>query len=349
MRYFNDAIAKDPSYGPVYENLYQLLYTTDVTKSAENLEKFLANTDEDPKNCYYRASMKYAQALFNDAITLADGCIKSSPNPYSKLYGIKAYSYNKLGDSVNAKEQFEKYFSVADPATIGTGDYSTYASVLLKFPGNDSIAGTYVDKAVLLDTLEVNKVNYIKSMAGYYDGQKRYKDAADWYSKLVALKKNPSKTDIYNGGYNYFRSGNYERSIILFDIYSAKYPEDAFSYYMKGKAYWAIDSTMEMGLANKSFEKTIEVSQADRVKYKSQLIGSYKYFVAYMANIKKDKAGAVAYCDSVLAIDPADAEAANNKTIISNMNMNAPAPKQAKPAPNNGSANKPNKQPGAKM
>ena len=338
MRYFNDAIAKDATYGPVYENLYQLLYLTDVTKSSEYLEKYLANTDDDPKNCYYRASMKYAQALFNEAITLAEDCIKTNPTPYSKLYGIQAYAYNKLGDSINAKAKFEKYFQIADTATIGMGDYSTYAMVLLKFPGNDSIAGTYVDKAVALDTLEANKVTYIKAMAGNFEAQKKYKEAGDWYTKLAAIKKTPTKTDLYNAGYNYFRSGNYDSAITQFDVYSAKFPDDAFSFYMKGKAKWAIDSTMTQGLANADFEKAIAVGQGDRVKYKPQLIGSYKYFVAYLANIKKDKAGAVAYCDSVLAIDPADAEALANKTLISNMNMNAPAPK--KPAADKGNTSK---------
>ena len=344
MRYFNDAIAKDAAYAPVYENLYQLLYTTDVTQSGQYLEKFLANTDNDFKNCYYRASMKYAQALFNEAITMADGCVKADTAPYPKLYGIIAYSYNKLGDSLRSKEYFEKYFKTADTATIGMGDLSTYASVLLKFPGNDSIAGLYVDKAVALDTLEANKVTYLKSMAGYYESQKKYKEAGAWYSKIVAIKKMLTKTDLYNAGYNYFKSGSYDSAIAQFDIYTAKFPEDAFSYYMKGKSRWAIDSTMAQGLANADFEKAIAVGQGDRVKYKLQLIGSYKYFVAYLANVKKDKAGAIAYCDSVLAIDPADADALNNKTLISNMNMNAPAPKQAKPSTDKGNANKGKKQ-----
>jgi hypothetical protein len=56
------------------------------------------------------------------------------------------------------------------------GDYSTYAAVLLKFPGNDTLAGTYIDKAVALDTLETNKVNYLKGMAASYEAQKKYKD-----------------------------------------------------------------------------------------------------------------------------------------------------------------------------
>ncbi|MEP7110284.1 MAG: tetratricopeptide repeat protein, partial [Ferruginibacter sp.] len=335
MKYFNEAIAKDPAYAPVYKNLSDLYYNTDVTKSAMYLDKFLANTDDDLKNCYYKASMKYAQGLFKEAIAMADQCISARPNPYPKLYGIEGYAYNRLGDSIKAKAAFENYFQKADTSLIGMGDYSTYASILLKFPGNDSLAGTYVTKAVQLDTLEANKITYLKNIANYYEVQKKFMEAADWYSKIIAVKKEPSKTDLYYTGYNYFRSGNYQSSIEIFNIYSQKFPDDAFSYYMIGKAYWAIDSTMEQGLANPSFQKAIDVGQVDKVKYKNQLIGSYKYFVAYFANIKKDKATAISYCDSVLTIDPADKEALDNKTVIGTMNMNAPTPpKQTKPAAN---------------
>ncbi|MEO5889647.1 MAG: hypothetical protein ABIQ31_05305 [Ferruginibacter sp.] len=342
MKYFNEAIAKDPAYGPVYKNLSDLYYNTDVTKSGAYLDKYLANTDDDPKNCYYKSSMKYAQGLFKEAITMADQCIAATPNPYSKLYGIEGYAYNRLGDSLKAKEAFDNYFKKADTGQIGMGDYSTYASVLLKFPGNDSLAGTYVDKAVMLDTLDANKVTYIKNIASYYEGQKKFKEAADWFSKIITIKKEPTKTDLYYAGYNYFRSGDYKPAIDIFYLYSQKFPEDAFSYYMIGKANWAIDSTMEQGLANPSFQKAIDVGTVDKTKYKNQLIGSYKYFVAYFANIKKDKAMAINYCDSVLAIDPADKEALDNKAVIGSMNMNAPAtPKQNKAAGTKPAGDKP--------
>ena len=325
MKYYNEAIAKDAAYAPVYENLYNLYYTTDVPKSAQYLEKFLANTDDNPKNCYLRASILYAQALFAEAVKKADECIGTNPTPYAKLYGIKAYAYNKLKDSVNAKASFEKYFKMADTSVIGMGDYSTYASVLLKFPGNDSIAGTFIDKAVALDTLEANKVTYLKTIASSYEGQKKYKEAADWYNKVVSIKKAPGKVDLYNTGFNYFRSGNYTTAITIFNIYSQKFPEDAFGYYMTGKSKWGIDSLMAQASANPDFEKTIAVGMVDSVKYKPQVIGSYKYFVAYYANIKKDNAKAIEYCDKILALDPTDADALNNKTALQ-------APKQTKPA-----------------
>lgn len=337
MKYYNEAIAKDPAFAPVYKNLSDLYYSTDVTKSAMYLDKYLANTDDDPKNCFYKASMKYAQGLFKESIAAADQCISATPNPYPNLYGLEGFAYFKLGDSVKARENFEKYLQTQAPEKIGPGDYSMYSETLLKFPGNEVLASTYIEKAVAADSTELGKVGLLKTIATKYESQKKFKEAADWYKKILNVRKEVKKTDLYNAGYNYFRAGDYQSSINIFNIYTEKFPDDIFSYYMIGKSYWAIDSTMEQGLANPSFEKAIQVGQVDKVKNKNQLIGSYKYFVAYYANIKKDKATAIAYCDSVLAIDPADAEALNNKTAIGAMNMNAPPPpKQSKPAtPNN--------------
>lgn len=348
MKYFNEAIEKDPVYAPVYKNLSDLYYNIEVTKSAVYLDKYLANTDDDPKNCYYRASMKYAQGLFKDAITMADQCIAGATSPYPKLFGIQGYAFNRLGDSVSARKAFENYIAKAEQSQIGSGDYATYANVLFKLPGNDSLAGIYIDKAVELDTLESSKVSYLKTTALYFENQKKYKTAADWYAKITTLKKDPTKTELYYAGYNYFRSGNYTTSIEVFNRYSKRFPDDVFSYYMIGKSYWAIDTTMEQGLANPAFQKVIEVGQVDKVKNKNQLIGSYKYFVAYFANIKKDKVAAMAYCDSVLVVDPADAEAASNKAVIEKMNMNptpaapaTPASKPTKPAATKPAGDKP--------
>lgn len=326
MRYYNEAIAKDASFAPVYYNLYDYYYKTNVIKSGEYLEKYLiAKGDDEPNACYYRVSMKYAQGLFAETISGADNCIAAAATPYPNLYGLKAYAYNRLQDSLNAKLAFDEYFKKQKPEKIGAGDYATYANVLLKFPGNDSVASIYTDKAVSLDSTEAGKVAILKGAAEYFETKKRFDAAAVWYNKVLSVKKNLTKTDIYNAGYNYFRSGNYSTAITVFNMYNQKFPEDAFGYYMNGKANWAIDSTMAQGLANPSFEKAIQVGMVDSVKYKGQIIGSCRYFVAYYANIKRDKASAIAYCDKILSLEPTDAEALSNKAAIATMNMSAPA------------------------
>ncbi len=39
-------------------------------------------------------------------------------NPYPNLYGVKAYAYEKLGDSMNAKTFFDTYFQKQNPEKL---------------------------------------------------------------------------------------------------------------------------------------------------------------------------------------------------------------------------------------
>lgn len=324
MRYFDEAIAMDPKYAPVYYNLFNYYYETNVTRSAEYLDKWLANSDDDPKACYYRASIKYAQGLFADAVSKADECIAAAgATPYPNLFGLKALAYNRLKDSVNAKTNYEEYFRRQVPEKIGAGDYASYAMLLLKFPGNEDKASQLVEKAVELDSLEANKVSYLKALAQAYETQKNFRAAGKWYTRILDVKKDPGKVDIYNAGYSYYRVAVFDTAATLFGRYTAKYPDDIFGYYMIGKSNWGIDTTMMLGLANPAFEKAIQVGESapDKEKVKTQLIGSYKYMIAYAANVLKDKQVALEYCDKALALDPADQETISNKEVISKINF----------------------------
>lgn len=334
MKYYNDAIAQDPAYAPVYSNLYNYYYTTDVIKAGEYLDKWLANSDNDPKACYYRASIKYAQGNFNEAIAKANECITAGgANPYPSLYGISAYAYNRLGDSANAKKYFEDYFKRQAPEKIGGGDYSTYANILLKFPGNEEQAGTYIDKAVAMDSIETNKVAYLKSIALVYEAQKKYAQAADWFKKILYVKKNPSKTDLYYAGYDYFRAMQYDSSIAVFSKYAEKFPDDMFGPYMIGKAKAGIDSTGAQGLAVDSYLKAIEIGEkaTDKSKVKDYLTGAYKFFVEYYYNVKKDQANALLYIDKAIALDPTDQQLVQNRDLISKNDPKAAPKKPATP------------------
>jgi Flp pilus assembly protein TadD len=337
MQYFNDAIALDPMYAPVQYNLYQLFYNTNVVKSAEYLEKYLTIMgDEEPNACYYRTTIKYAQGLNTEAIAQADQCIAAAgadANP--NLYGVKGYAYDKINDSVNAKAAFEKYFQLQKPEKIGPTDYSTYAKILLKFPGNEALAGTYVDKAVEADSTEAGKVQSLKSVALGFENQKKFIEAADWYKKVLAVRKNPSKTDIYNTANNYSKGGNYQFAIDNWGMYTTKFPTETYGYYMTAISQGKIDTTMAMGLAAPSYQKVIELGEAqwatDSAKVKVHLLNAYKYFIQYSYNIKKDKKGASDYCTKYLLKEPNDEEVKGFQKVF-NSPGGRPAAPAAKPA-----------------
>jgi Tfp pilus assembly protein PilF len=343
MPYFNDAIALDANYAPVYNNLFNLFYYTDVNKASEYLDKYLniMGADE-PKACSYRVSVTYAQGLNQEAITKADQCIAAAGgNPYFKLYGIKGYAYNNLKDSVKAKEAFELFFKNAKEDQIGSTDLKTYADILLKFPGNEVLAGTYVDKAVIADTTEAGKVALLKSMAANYEAQKNYAAAAEWYKKVLDVKKSPSKTDIYNVANNYSRSGNYQASIDNWSMYTTKFPGETYGYYMTAITQTKIDTVMAMGLAVPSYQKVTEIGESlwatDSAKVKVHLLNAYKYLIQYTYNIKKDKKGASDFCAKYLAKEPTDAEVLGFKKVFDTPGAirSTPAPSQtpaARPA-----------------
>ena len=336
LQYYNDAIALDPNYAPAYFTLHQYFYETDVVKSAAYLDKYLQAKGSDEINaCFLNAQMKFAQGLFAEAYTSSDACIAASPTPYPNLYGVKAYSAFKLNDSLNAKTAFDMYFQKQKPAKIGTRDYETYAKVLLKFPGNEALAGTFIEKAVELDSTEAGKVALLKSIAAIYESRQQFADAADWYKKIIYLKKAPSKTDIYNVGIGYYRVKNYPASVEMFNLYSEKFPDDIFGYYYKGGAQAGIDTLMVTDSANITYSKAVVVGEAypDKTKILSLLKGSYRYLIIYAANKLKNKELALGYVDKALLLDPVDVELLGFKESIAKMGAPKPQAPATKPAP----------------
>lgn len=346
LQYYNDAIALDPNYAPVYFTLHQYFYETDVVKSAAYLDKYLAAKGSDePNACFLIAQMKYAQGLFPETITAADNCINSGGTPYPNLYGLKAYANYKIGeaklkssDSIgaitafgNSKTAFDLYFQKQKPAKLGARDRFTYAIVLLKFPGNEALAASFMEKAVELDSTEIGKVTMLKEVASVYESRQMFGQAADWYKKIIYVKKTPGKTDIYNAGIGYYRIKNYPAAIEMFDLYAQKFPDDIFGYYYKGGSQAGMDTLMTFDSAYQTYTKAVAVGEAypDKARILTLLKQSYRYLIIYAANKLKDKELALSYVDKALILDPADVELLGFKESISK--MGAPKPPSAKP------------------
>jgi len=282
-----------------------------------------------------QVTIKFAQGLFAESITQAEGCIATSgASADPRLYGLIGYTKDKLGDSTGAKAAFEKFFQLEKPEKLGPTDYSKYAQILLKFPGNEALAGTYMNKAVDSDTSEAGKVELIKSVAAGFEAQKKYNDAADWYKRILSIKRNITKGDIYDAAYNYYKGGNYQAAVDNWALYIAKYPEETFGYNMTGMAQNKIDTSFALGLAVPTYQKVIDLAEAqwatDSVKVRNHLLNAYKFFIQYSWNGKKDAKTAADYCAKYLAKDPNDAEVQGyQKAFISMMNKPATPPRTA--------------------
>lgn len=320
MRYYNAAIAADPNFAPVYYWLYSYYYQRDVNKARDYLNKYVAVADQDSKNCYAEASLLYVSKLYSEAISKIDACISSAGamKPFPNLYGLKAYAYDKMGDSLNAKKYFEEFFAKVNPEKIGPNDYASYAKVLLEFPGNDTLAASYVNKAIALDTVPAKKLEYVKDIAkSLYDAGK-FVEAGRWYGKLLSLDTSFGKVDLYYAGYSDYRGGNYKTADSVFQIYQKKYPTDFYGWYLGARSKEGIDSTGAAGLAKPDYERIIAMADTvtDKSEIKDKLIPAYRYMVAYYYNIKHQTEPAIQFNDKILEVDPADPTALKTKEAL---------------------------------
>jgi len=327
---FEKAIEIDPSYGPAYYELFfYWFYHGDVNKASGYFDKYLGVSDPKPSNDYDKTSFLYAAKKYQECIAASQQKISSlGADADPRYYKLIAYCYNDQGDSTNAKTYLDQYFAKQKPEGYVTQDFTFYAQVLSKFPGNDSLVTINYQRAIDSDTVLDEKLEILKQAA---DNAKRSGNKpanAYWQGKLYAMKKNPSNTDLYNWGIANYQAGNYTTSDSIFcGIYESKYPNEIFGYLWCSKTKLAEDTTMQSGIIEPAWIKLIEMYQTiDSVKFKTNVIQTHFYLAGYYNDVKKDKQAAISEFDKILAIDPTNSDALKFKALLT-----AP-PKKAAPA-----------------
>lgn len=318
MRFYNDAISADPKFAPVYYWLYMYYYKRDVNKAREYLDLYVKNTDVNSKLCYAEASLFYVSKMYDEAIQKADACIANSGDeiPYPNLYGLKAYSYDKLNNKDKAKKLFEEFFKRVNPDLIGPNDYATYGRILLEFPGQNALAEEYINKAIDIDTVKSNKIATVTELAQDLYQKKEYAQAGKWYTKLLYIDDNAlTKTNLYFAGYSNYLGDNYLTADSVFKIYQEKYPDDLLGWFLGARTNEGLDPEGEEGRAKPFWDKVIEISDTmeNREGSKAMIIPAYRYMVAYYYKNKDDVENANLYNNRILELAPDDATALSNK------------------------------------
>ena len=317
LRNFEEAIALDPNYAPAYYDLYAYYFSRDVVKATEYFNKYKPLADPGPALDYEEASLKFAGGDFKGAVEKADQLLaQQGAKADARLYRLKGYSHEKMGDSVNAVKEMEMFFEKARPDQIVGDNYLMLALNSAKIPERQERVDHYLERAIAHDTALVNKLDYAKKGAEFFKKAGNRQKAAVWLTRVLELSPAPGKVDLYNAGYENFMANNYPRADSIFGLYKAKYPDEVYGHYWSFRSKSVIDSTMEGGLAIPDCQRFIEVAEQDKVKNKNTLITAYGYMAGYSANIKKDFGTAIGYLDKILVVDPANADATKNKEIL---------------------------------
>jgi tetratricopeptide (TPR) repeat protein len=225
-KYFNDAIAADPAFPPVYYAYFDYYANKDITVAKGYLDKFVANAEKDPLNDLYLANYLFLAGKNAESLTKAkelESSVGSKALP--KLDILLALNYDRTGDSVQAKNYLIKYFDNAPADKMVPGDYELAVKVFSKFPGSEKQAVTYLEKAMNSDTSKVNKLNYMRQAAELYSSAKMYPQELEWLQKMIAFRGGAlTEFDYYKLTNTAFNAKNYPTTIELSKKYMIDFP-----------------------------------------------------------------------------------------------------------------------------
>lgn len=309
-QFYNNAIAADPAYPRVYYTLYDYYANRDVAKAKEYLDKYVATADKDPNTDLFVADYlfragKYSESLAKTKeIEAAAGGLDKLP----KLNVVYAYNYDRTNDSIQAKSYIERYFATADPSTIEPAYYDLAVKIFSRFKGSEDVAVNYLEKAMTIDTLKANRINYMGKAAEIYGKAGKYKEQLDWLQKQQELKGSSM------GEYEYYQFTNtavnskeYGLAIELAKKYMAAFPEKPQPYVFLKKAALAADPDTT-GKAIESLDYIDSFLSRDKEKNKRQIFLNLYYRLQYFVNKSKELEKALAVTDKMLELYPAAGE-----------------------------------------
>lgn len=371
----NQAVAKDPGFGPAYYELYYYyLFKIDPTthkidfgKADEYAQKYIANSDPDVQNDYLRAQTLWAQAneltdqykgetsparqndsvtarqKYNEAINIATGIInKAGEKTQPKTYKLLAYCYVANGDTMQAKDNIDVFFKKVEPEKVVPADYGLKANIYSGVSGNIDAVVEAFKEASNADTTTDGKITWLKKAADLMKEKEDRGQEAALRELIFKINPTPSNLDIFNWGLALYFDSSYVKSDSVFGLYSAKYPDQIYGWQWQFNSERQFDSAMEKGTAVPMAQKYLDVLYKDSVSNKSNILSVTGYLAQYYANIAKDAAKALDYINKMLALDP---DNDNLKSIQQQLE------KSLKPATNpksggNSSTNTNNKSPG---
>lgn len=281
---FTSAMEADPAYPPVYFNYYEYYATRDVNRAKEYLDKYIANADKDPlldlvMADYLFRSGKNAESLAK--VKELEAAVGSKVLP--KLDVLYALNFDRTGDSVRAKESLTKYFTNAPVQKIAPGDYELAVKVFSKFPGSETQAVGYLERAMTTDTSKVNKLAYMGQAAELFGKAKMYDKQIEWLQKQAATKGGTmSEFDYYKLTSTAFTAKNYPLTIELAKKYMIDHPGKPQPYSFFKRAALASDPDTSKGIAAEHLIYLDSVyTVLDKEKYKKDIFLNQYYILNY--------------------------------------------------------------------
>jgi tetratricopeptide (TPR) repeat protein len=302
--YFEEAREIDSTFAPVYRSLgelYTLAGRYDLAKA--NYKRFLEMSGNNTP-----AKVRYGNSLFRSkdyqgALDVIKEVLQvdNSRNYLNRLAAYSSYD-KKPSDAEGGLKFMEEFFKNAPADGIIPRDYAYYGRLLYKAAKNDSLmqnkAFEQLKKAYELDPSDGSLLTEL-ALDQYY--ARRYKDAVETF-KLKASKGLSDKGDPMLIGKAYYSLGDYAKADSVFSGVIANQPEEIQPNLWLGRTYSYLDADGTKGIAKAQFEKLIQLTKSDSVKYKGELKEAIQYMGSYYIQ-QKDYDGAEPWYTRLLNLD----------------------------------------------
>src|SRR5436190_718727 len=307
------AISMDSKFAPAYYQLYYYyLGKLDFTTAQDYATKFISSTEQDPQNDYLRIQTLWAQKKYDEAISGAKALIAAAGQPTKpKVYKLLADAYVSKGDTAGGKQYIDEYFAKQKEEELVPTDYILRGQIYGATTGDDKIILDSYTRAAQMDSDYSDKMDLLQKAVTQFETKKKWCPAAEMRIIQAKSRKAPLPTDPFFIGLRFYQCGNYQRADSALKAYIALAPDTLFGHYYRAKTMFALDTTMSVEPYASSmvqeYQKTLQLAEVDKVKFKNQAVESSKLLAGYYNNIKKNKDSAINYLQKGLEFDPTNA------------------------------------------
>lgn len=348
QNYFQKAIEADSNFAPAYREYGELwLLVRNYKNAAYNYKKYLEKGDPSPENTLRYAKFAFLSKDYDNAVLRLNEIKGKINDPdIQRMYG---YSYIEQNNPTLGVENLEQLLKIIPDQKKLSSDFGYLGRGYAKMKKDDD-AVKYLSMAAPVDT---NENYYLDIYNILYTNQKKYKDAAAMYQKVIDWKnfkkeRVGSNEFLRLGTAYYFAATDARRAKDTLQMVSlAAMADSAFSkviainpaihngYLWKARANFFIDVDRSKGLVIPPYEKCLELAEKDPAKNKKEIVESCKQLaVAYFQ--KADAVKGLEYANKGLTFDPEDKDL---KELVNQANGTATQPANGAPAPPKGSGN----------
>ncbi len=302
--WYGKAVGADPNFAPVYLTWFSFYSNRDVNAAKEYLDKYM-NIVKDDKTCeidFFYADYLFRAGKYQESIAKADEMANGSCKDFTKTQLLYAYNYDRIGDTMKAKQAIEKYFASTPEDKILPEHYVVGASVLKRFPGSEDQAVGLLEKVYEMDTIKRNKIQYADTIAYIYRSANRHTDRLKWLKTSWSLNPSPSNFDVYNMGEAALAAKDYVLADSMYALYRQKNPDQLHGYLGAVKVAQAKDSTGVAAVA--PIKSYLTFMYTDTSKYKANIIYHHSLLASHYVNTSKDYKAALEEFKKAQALDP---------------------------------------------